>query len=93
MRLAIEKVLQEANIRWFVVDAHGLMLAKPRPRHAIYAPCFTSAGPAAFARDPRFEPPGLERGNRLSRRPAYREFYRDIGFDLPAETVFPDSAD
>src|SRR2546422_642966 len=25
------KVLQEANIRWFILDAHGVLNAKPRP--------------------------------------------------------------
>ncbi|HEV8184394.1 MAG TPA: DUF1957 domain-containing protein, partial [Chthoniobacterales bacterium] len=48
----LDRILQEANIRWFILDAHGLMFGKPRPRRAIYAPCFTPAGPAAFARDP-----------------------------------------
>src|ERR1051326_7677707 len=47
----LEKVLQEANIRWFVVDAHGLLHGNPQPRRAIHAPVFTPAGPAAFARD------------------------------------------
>src|SRR4051812_31151754 len=47
----LDRVLQEANLRWFVVDAHGLMFGSPRPRYAIYAPCFTPAGPAVFGRD------------------------------------------
>ncbi|HEX8077435.1 MAG TPA: DUF1957 domain-containing protein, partial [Chthoniobacterales bacterium] len=34
----LENILQEANLRWFVIDAHGLMLGEPRPRRAIYAP-------------------------------------------------------
>ena len=87
----IEKVLQEANIRWFVVDAHGLMLANPRPRYAIYAPCFTSAGPAAFARDPDSSRQVWSAETGYPGDPAYREFYRDVGFDLPPETVFPAS--
>jgi 1,4-alpha-glucan branching enzyme len=47
----LETILQEANIRWFILDAHGLLFGNPPPRHAIYAPVFTPAGPAAFARD------------------------------------------
>jgi len=47
----LDPILQEANIRWFVLDAHGLLFGKPRPRQSIYAPCYTPAGPAAFARD------------------------------------------
>src|SRR2546430_11541957 len=44
-------ILQQANIRWFVLDSHGLLFGEPRPRRGIYAPCYTPAGPAAFARD------------------------------------------
>ncbi len=87
----LEKVLQEANIRWFVLDAHGLMLAKPQPRHGIYAPCFTSAGPAAFARDPDSSRQVWSAESGYPGDPAYREFYRDAGFDLPPESVFPES--
>ncbi|MDQ2919285.1 MAG: DUF1957 domain-containing protein, partial [Verrucomicrobiota bacterium] len=78
-------ILQEANIRWFVLDAHGLVLAKPRPHHAICAPCFTSAGPAAFARDPDSSREVWSAESGYPGDPAYREFYRDVGFDLPLE--------
>lgn len=47
----LESILQEANIRWFVLDTHGLLFGKPRPRRSIYAPCYTPPGPAVFARD------------------------------------------
>ena len=50
--LRLESILQEANLRWFVLDAHGLLFGTPRLYRSIYAPCYTSAGPAAFARDP-----------------------------------------
>jgi 1,4-alpha-glucan branching enzyme len=47
----VEKYLQEADLKWFVLDAHGLMFGRPQPRLAIYAPCYTPAGPAVLARD------------------------------------------
>lgn len=84
----LEKVLAEANIRWFVLDAHGLMLGKPRPRRAIFAPCFTAAGPAAFARDPESSRQVWSADVGYPGDPAYREFYRDIGFDLAADYVW-----
>ena len=40
----LENILREANLRWFIIDAHGLMFADPRPRRAIYAPCYTRRG-------------------------------------------------
>ncbi|MGZ5503694.1 MAG: glycoside hydrolase family 57 protein [Chthoniobacterales bacterium] len=87
----LEKILQEANIRWFVLDAHGLALGNPRPRHAIYAPCFTPEGPAAFARDPESSREVWSAESGYPGDPAYREFYRDVGFDLPLEHLFPET--
>ena len=78
----IEKMLAEANIRWFVIDSHGLMFGQPRPRYAIYAPCFTPGGPAAFARDRDSARQVWSQEDGYPGDPAYRDFYRDIGFDL-----------
>jgi 1,4-alpha-glucan branching enzyme len=85
----LETILQEANIRWFVLDAHGLLFGNPRPGHAIYAPTFTPAGPAAFARDRDSSRQVWSAHEGYPGDPAYREFYRDIGFDLPLEHVGP----
>ena len=79
----LERVLQEANLRWFVLDAHGLMFGNPRPNRAIYAPCYTPAGPAAFARDRESSRQVWSAQEGYPGDPAYREFYRDIGWDLP----------
>ena len=81
----LECTLQEANLRWFVLDAHGLLFAKPRPCRSIYAPCYTPPGPAAFARDPHAGRQVWSANEGYPGDPAYREFYRDIGFDLPTE--------
>jgi 1,4-alpha-glucan branching enzyme len=85
----LEPILQEANIRWFVLDAHGLLFGNPRPRRAIYAPCYTPAGPAAFARDRDSSRQVWSAEAGYPGDPAYREFYRDIGFDLPLEHLGP----
>jgi 1,4-alpha-glucan branching enzyme len=88
----VENVLREADLRWFVVDAHGLMFGDPRPRRAIYAPCFTPAGPAAFARDRDSSRQVWSATEGYPGDPAYREFYRDIGFELPLEHLWPGSS-
>jgi 1,4-alpha-glucan branching enzyme len=85
----IDQVLQEANIRWFVLDSHGLMFGQPRPRRAIYAPCFTPAGPAAFSRDRESSRQVWSAQHGYPGDPAYRDFYRDIGFELPPEQLEP----
>src|SRR5438045_4264943 len=81
----LDPVLQEANIRWFVLDAHGLLFGNPQPRRAIFSPCYTRAGPAAFARDRDSSRQVWSAHGGYPGDPAYREFYRDIGFDLPLE--------
>src|SRR6266516_2968546 len=85
----LEAILQEANIRWFVLDAHGLLFGKPRPRRSIYAPCYTPSGPAAFARDCDSSRQVWSAHEGYPGDPAYREFYRDIGFDLPMGHLGP----
>jgi 1,4-alpha-glucan branching enzyme len=85
----LEAILQEANIRWFVLDAHGLLFGKPRPRRSIYAPCYTPSGPAAFARDRDSSRQVWSAHEGYPGDPAYREFYRDIGFDLPMDHLGP----
>jgi 1,4-alpha-glucan branching enzyme len=82
---AMTAVLQEANVRWFILDAHGLLYAHPLPRQALFAPCYTPAGPAAFARDGETSRQIWSAQEGYPGDPAYRDFYRDIGFDLPLE--------
>jgi 1,4-alpha-glucan branching enzyme len=85
----LEFSLQQANLRWFVLDAHGLLFGKPRPHRSIYAPCYTPAGPAAFARDPDASRQVWSVHEGYPGHPAYRDFYRDIGFDLSLEHLGP----
>jgi 1,4-alpha-glucan branching enzyme len=85
----LESILQEANIRWFVLDTHGLLFGKPRPCRSIYAPCYTPAGPAAFARDCDSSRQVWSTQGGYPGDPAFREFYRDAGFDLPMEHLGP----
>jgi 1,4-alpha-glucan branching enzyme len=71
------------------MDAHGLMFGSPRPRYAIYAPCFTPAGPAAFGRDRESAKQVWSQREGYPGDPAYRDFYRDIGHDLDLEYLRP----
>ncbi|MCX6966957.1 MAG: DUF1957 domain-containing protein [Verrucomicrobia bacterium] len=83
----IEEILAEANIRWFVIDSHGLMFGNPRPRYAIFSPCYTPAGPAVFARDRESSRQVWSQEDGYPGDPAYRDFYRDIGFDLDPQRL------
>jgi len=85
----LDSMLQASNIRWCVLDAHGLIFAQPRPQHAIFAPCFTPAGPAVFARDRESNREVWSAQSGYPGDPLYRDFYRDIGFDRTAQELAP----
>jgi 1,4-alpha-glucan branching enzyme len=85
----IEPVLQEANLRWFVLDTHGLLNADPRPRYGVFAPAFTPRGLAVFGRDLDSAKQVWSRDEGYPGDARYRDFYRDIGFDLEFEYVRP----
>ncbi len=85
----IEKVLSEAEIRYFIIDTHGVMFAEPRPRHGVFAPVFTRSGPAVFARDIESSKQVWSAEEGYPGDFEYRDFYRDAGFDLDYEYIRP----
>jgi 1,4-alpha-glucan branching enzyme len=85
----LDSILQAVNIRWFVLDSHGLMFAQPQPHHAIFAPCYTPAGPAIFARDCESNREVWSAESGYPGDPLYRDFYRDIGFDRAEAELAP----
>ena len=89
----LDRVLAAEELRWFVLDAHGLMLGKPQPRRGIYAPVFTPCGVAAFGRDRESARQVWSADEGYPGDPFYRDFYRDVGWDAPMEDLrllFPD---
>jgi 1,4-alpha-glucan branching enzyme len=85
----IESALCEAGIRWFILESHGILNADPQPRYALFAPLFTPRGLAAFGRDPDSARQVWSRQGGYPGHARYREFYRDIGFDLDLDYVKP----
>jgi 1,4-alpha-glucan branching enzyme len=85
----VEAALQEANIRWFIVDTHGLLRARPRPRYGVFAPVFTPNGIAAFGRDADSSRQVWSKHEGYPGDPRYRDFYRDVGYDLDFDYVKP----
>ena len=83
----VEEVLAEFGIRFFVVDAHGIWDACPRPRPGTFAPFRTEAGVFALGRDGESSRQVWSASEGYPGDPWYREYYRDQGFDLPLEEV------
>lgn len=85
----LEDVLREAGFRWFITETHGLLHARPQPRFGIFAPILTPNGLAVFGRDPASAQQVWSRDKGYPGDPNYRDFYRDIGFDLDWDYLRP----
>jgi len=85
----VEMFLQEANIRWFILETHGILHARPRPRYGTFAPIYTQNGIAAFGRDHHSARQVWSKNEGYPGDARYRDFYRDIGFDLDFDYVRP----
>ncbi|MGQ0645109.1 MAG: glycoside hydrolase family 57 protein [Elusimicrobiota bacterium] len=78
----VDEILAEHGIRFSFLDAHGLLFARPRPRYGVFAPVFAPAGVAFFGRDTETAQQVWSAESGYPGDPSYREFYRDIGYDL-----------
>jgi 1,4-alpha-glucan branching enzyme len=75
--------IARAGIRFTVVDTHGVTHAKPRPPFGVHAPIVSPSGVAFFGRDAESSRQVWSREEGYPGDAFYRDFYRDIGFDLP----------
>ncbi len=80
---AFDQEIARAGIRFTVLDTHGLTLARPRPPFGVHSPVVSPSGVAFFARDVESSRQVWSREEGYPGDPFYRDFYRDIGFDLP----------
>lgn len=85
----LEDVLQEAGISYYVSAAHGVLFGSPNPSMGTYGPVATPSGVAAFPRDVYTATWVWSSEQGYPAHPTYRDFYRDIGYDLPVEYVRP----
>lgn len=86
----LDVLLAGAGLRYFVVDTHALLLAHPRPRYGHYAPIFCAdSGMAAFGRDVASSVQVWSRDHGYPGDGTYREFYRDIGYELNLDYIGP----
>ena len=86
----VDALLRDAGIRLCVIDSHGMLNATPRPIHGTYAPLFyPGSGVAAFARDKESSIQVWSADHGYPGDFTYREFYRDVGYDLDYDYVAP----
>jgi 1,4-alpha-glucan branching enzyme len=81
----VEEYLKRNSLSYFFVETHGILYADERPRYGVYAPLYCPNMVAAFGRDPDSAAAVWASRDGYPGDPVYRDFYRDIGYDLPLE--------
>ncbi|MBI4982011.1 MAG: DUF1957 domain-containing protein [Candidatus Omnitrophica bacterium] len=85
-----DEILREAGIRYFFTDSHGLLHGTPRPKYGVFAPVYCKgSGVACFSRDLESSKQVWSSVEGYPGDYNYREFYRDIGFDLEHDYIKP----
>ncbi|MGE5173443.1 MAG: glycoside hydrolase family 57 protein [Betaproteobacteria bacterium] len=85
----LDEILKEAGIRYFFMDSHGIFHATPRPKYGVYTPIYCRSGVAAFGRDIESSKQVWSSIEGYPGDYNYRDFYRDVGFDLDYDYVKP----
>ena len=81
----VEPVLKQEGVEYFVMETHGVLFSTPRPRFGYHAPVVTPTGLLVFARDPDCSKQVWSADEGYPGDPWYREYYRDVGYDLPLD--------
>jgi len=84
-----DELLKAHGIRYFLTDAHGVLFGSPRPKYGVFAPIVCPSGVAVFGRDLESSKSVWSAEEGYPGDFDYREFYRDIGYDLDYEYVRP----
>ncbi|MCE5195034.1 MAG: DUF1957 domain-containing protein [Nitrospiraceae bacterium] len=85
----LDKLLKETRIKVTFLEAHGVLNGTPVPRYGLYSPVSCPSGVIVFPRD---IDSSRQVWSSIEGYPGdfdYRDFYRDIGFDLPADYIKP----
>jgi 1,4-alpha-glucan branching enzyme len=85
----VDTALARHGIRYTYTDTHGVLFASPRPKYGVYAPIYCQSGVAVFGRDVESSKQVWSADEGYPGDFDYRDFYRDIGFDLDYEYVRP----
>lgn len=85
----VDELLGQHGIRHTVLETHGITRAESRPKYGVYAPIYCPSGVAAFGRDPESSKQVWSATEGYPGDYDYREFYRDIAYDLDVDYVKP----
>lgn len=84
----LEAILKENRLGFFFAAAHGLLHASDAPARGVFAPLSVN-GTYAFGRDVMLANAVWSAEEGYPGDYVYRDFYRDIGYDLPLDYLAP----
>lgn len=85
----VDKFLKKYGVEFFFTDTHGILHGNPRPKYGVFAPVFCESGVMALGRDIESSRSVWSANEGYPGDFNYREFYRDVGFDLDLDYVRP----
>jgi len=85
----IDEYLADHALRYTILETHGVTRAEPRPAYGVYAPVCCPSGVMVFGRDPESSRQVWSSEDGYPGDHDYREFYRDIAYDLELEHLTP----
>jgi 1,4-alpha-glucan branching enzyme len=86
----VDELLRDSGLRYFFTDTHGVLFSEPRPRYGVYAPLLCpKSRVAVLGRDTESSKQVWSAIEGYPGDYVYRDFYRDVGFDLDYEYLKP----
>lgn len=83
----LDYFLSSAGIKYFISENQGVLNASPKPIYGTFAPIATPNGIGVFPRDSDASREVWSSAEGYPGDSCYREFYRDIGHDLPMDYI------
>jgi 1,4-alpha-glucan branching enzyme len=86
---SLESILKEFGINYFISESKAILNASPKPKYGTYAPIAMPNGVCTFGRDMESS---YQVWSDFMGYPGdfnYREFYKDIGYELPEDYLKP----
>ena len=84
-----DKYLREFGIDYAIVESHGILYADPTPIYGTFAPIVSPENLIVFGRDMESSRQVWSSINGYPGDYNYREFYRDIGYDVDYDYIKP----
>lgn len=83
----IDYMLKQLGIKYFISENKAVLYSSPRPQYGTYTPISTPNGVCAFPRDMESSQQVWSNFTGYPGDYNYREFYKDIGYELPMEYI------